>query len=269
MSKNAVSRLLSDADKGITQTSGTDGMLARLFREFLVSYHLSFDQWERLIREYIKEIAVEEEAMALANGTEGYVHDKDHLTSLRTNLRNALAEKTMTWPTFVKGMRFFRAHKFELTVQGVQTNTRKLIESSITVYTGEAERKINKGEFADICLNVLTGRLLQVVGLAKMEGALWEEYLDAYVKREVAANAVVSHPDSTLPPPAKSTVGSLRTNLKKNLSREAMTWRTFVTSLQFLQLGTAHITVTIYPANKAPMVQELLITVDEDFKHDD
>jgi hypothetical protein len=187
MSKNAVARLLSDSDKGITQTSGTDGMLARIFREFLVSYKLSFDQWERLIREYIKEIAAEEEAAALANEGQGYVHDKEHLTSLRTNLRNALAEKTMTWPTFIKGMRFFRTRKFDLEVKGVQSHTCKEIVGALTVYVNEADRKANKGEFADICLNVMMRRLLQAAGVASMEGPLWEEYLDTYVKSPVSA----------------------------------------------------------------------------------
>jgi hypothetical protein len=51
--------------------------------------------------------------------------------------------------------------------------------------------------------------------------------------------------------------------------RESMTWRTFVTGLRFLQLSTATITVTIYPANKPAMVQELIISVDEDYQHDE
>lgn len=270
MSKNAVARLLSDTDKGVTQTSGTDGMLARIFREFLVSYRLTFDQWERLIREYIKEIAAEEQEACEANEGQGYVHDKEHLTSLRTNLRNALAEKIMTWPTFIKGMRFFRTRKFDLEVRGNQTattsslTTAKEISAKLTVYINESDRKTNKGEFADICLNAMMNMLLQAAGVAKMEGPLWEEYLDTYIKREVATSSD-NNDNSAV---AKSTVGSLRTNLKKNLSRESMTWRTFVTGLRFLQLSTAHITVTIYPVGKPAMVQELIISVDEDFQHD-
>lgn len=269
MSKNSVSRLLSDSYKGITQTSGTDGMLARIFREFLVSYRLTFDQWERLIREYIKEIAEEEQAAAEANEGQVYVHDKEHLTSLRTNLRNALAEKTMTWPTFIKGMRFFRSRKFDFEAKGQQANTDKEIAAKLTIYTNEADRKANQGEFADICLNVMMRQLLQTAGLAKMEGPLWEEYLDTYIKREIAGDIAAHAEAGVTHTPPKSTVGSLRTNLKKNLSREAMTWRTFVTGMRFLQLSTVHITVIIYPVGKAPMVQELIISVDEDYQNDE
>lgn len=269
MSKNAVARLLSGTDKGITQTSGTDGMLARLFREFLVSYRLTFDQWERLIREYIKEVAAEEQASVDAEGEHPYVYDKEHLTSLRTNLRNALAEKTMTWPTFIKGMRFFRSPKFDIGVKGHQAHTDKEVDACITVYTNEADRKANQGEFADICLNVLMHDLLEVAGVAKMEGPLWEEYLDTYVKREMASESAAHATAGAVQRSAKSTIGSLRTNLKKNLSREAMTWRTFITGLRFLQLSTAHIRVTIYPTGKSAIVQELIISIDEDYQNDE
>lgn len=265
MSKTAVARLLSDTDKGIAQTSGTDGMLARIFREFLVSYRLSFDQWERLIREYIKEIATEEQEAAVENGVLDYEQDKEHLTSLRTNLRNALAEKTMTWPTFIKGIRFFRSRKFDIDVKGCQSGTEKEISASLTIYVNEAERKAHKAEFADICLNVMMGKLLHAANVGKMEGALWESYMDTYIKREIAADAEDSGTASSI----KTTIGSLRTNLKKNLSRESMTWRTFVTGLRFLQLSTAHITVTIHPAGKPAMVQELIISIDEDYSRDE
>jgi hypothetical protein len=269
MSKNAVARLLSDSNKGVSSTSGTDGMLARIFREFLVSHRLSFDQWERLIREYIKEVSAEEEAAAKVNGFAEYVYDKEHLTSLRTNLRNALAEKTMTWPTFVKGMRFFRTPWFDIEIKGEQMVTGVRIGAKLRVYTNELDRKAKDGVFSDIALNALIQQLLAKAGLGKMQGPLWEEYLDAFVQRELASTSTAGLPEGQSPQPlSKSVISSMRTSLKKNLSRDAMTWRTAVTSLRFLQLSSADIIITIYPVGKAPMVQELTISIDEDYQHD-
>lgn len=260
MSKTTVARLLHDPNKGITQTSGTNGMLARLFREFLISYNVTFDKWELLIRGYVKAVADEEVIVAKYRGETQFEQTKEDLTSLRTNMRNALSENTMTWPTFIKAMRMLRGKKFNLAVKGVQTKTDKELAADIDVFVSEHILPEGNTDFPDVCLNLLLAKLLEQVGLTKLEGPLWDSYASAFVERE---SEVVKAAD---PHVAKSKIGNLRTNLKKKILRVAMTWPTFVTGLRFLQLPTATVTVTLYPENSDPVVQELIIFIDEDYE---
>lgn len=251
MSKNTVARLLSDPNKQISQTAGTDGMLARIFREFLISYKMTFDRWEVLIREYIRAISTDEGELT--------TFTNEQLTVMRTNLRNALADKTMTWPTFLKGIRFFQTKRLCFEIEGVQAGTNKKIKSSVMVYLTEAERKLHGAEYADQCLFVVLRNLFKEVGIVKLEGVVWEEYVDAFVKRESSLHGDDAEDKKHKPG------SSLRTKLKKKFTREAMTWRSCFTGLRFLQFSTATITTTIYPEGKPALVQDLEISVDEDF----
>lgn len=265
MSKHTVSRLLADHNKGVHQTSGTDGMLARLFRSFLRDHKLSFDMWERLIRAYIDEIAAESEMLCQETGNHNSYVEKEKLTSERTNLRNALADKSMTWPTFNKGMRFFRCSKFTVEVTG-EINGKAVNKACVTILVREKDRREANGIYANLGLNELMLELLRVAGfpqengLPQLEGPLWEEYLQKYIDKEIKANPALCKGESEM----KTVISSLRTSLKKNLQRDGMTWRTFINGLKFLQFQSVTFKVTMYPDNKPALVQVLTILLDED-----
>ncbi len=84
--------------------SGTsDSILASMFRHILASNNVTNEAFNSHLEKYIIR--------------SGIPRDLKELSSLRGNLKKELTKNTMSWRVFVKALRFFNIHKFELVIR--------------------------------------------------------------------------------------------------------------------------------------------------------
>ena len=101
MAKNPMMKLLTSPDKGISQTHGPNGVLARMFRTVLHDENILPFKYMDLMDSFIRE------------NQSGVPANRVDLTSWRGNLTKELSHDRISWKVFCKALRFLRAMKFE------------------------------------------------------------------------------------------------------------------------------------------------------------
>lgn len=96
MAKNPMMKLLTAPDKGISQTSGPNGILARLFRTILYDEDVGPFKYVDLMDSFIRE------------NQSGIPVNRVDLTSWRGNLTKELSNDRISWKVFCKALRFLR-----------------------------------------------------------------------------------------------------------------------------------------------------------------
>lgn len=97
-----VHAVLEDADKQISRCVGTNGLLAKAFRQILIDRDICDKKWERLMADHLIKTVPRNS-------------DNPHArTSVRGNLTKELFRPYMTWKVFFKGIRFLQA--LEMTI---------------------------------------------------------------------------------------------------------------------------------------------------------
>jgi hypothetical protein len=104
MAKNPMMKLLSAPDKGISQTHGPNGILARLFRTILYDEDITPFRYMDLMDAFIRE------------GQSGVPVNRVDLTSWRGNLTKELGKEQMSWKVFCKALRFLQIIKIEFQI---------------------------------------------------------------------------------------------------------------------------------------------------------
>lgn len=104
MAKNSMMKLLTAPDKGIAQTHGPNGILARLFRTILFDEDITPFKYMDLMDDFIR------------NAQAGAPINRVDLTSWRGNLTKELGKEQMSWKVFCKALRFLQAVKIEFRV---------------------------------------------------------------------------------------------------------------------------------------------------------
>ncbi len=97
-------RVLNSPDKGISRTSGINGILARLFRKILFNLRVGGKEWSSLMFDYLND-----PKNMLPNNR------KDQ-TSIRGNIAKEISRPQMTWKVFCKGLRILQVAEFELKI---------------------------------------------------------------------------------------------------------------------------------------------------------
>lgn len=138
MAKNPMMKLLSSPDKGISQTHGPNGILARLFRTILFDENITPFRYMDLMDAFISE------------GQSGVPVNRVDLTSWRGNLTKELGKDQMSWKVFCKALRFLQVWKVEFRVTAYWRSG-KVTEHATWVDFGskEAIEEMNKPEDDD------------------------------------------------------------------------------------------------------------------------
>lgn len=110
MTKNKLVRLLNDPNKGMTETYGTNGILAHLFRRMLRDLNVSPMRWGSLMYDFI------------TDPRNGVPDNKKDQTSYRGNFVKEFERRQMTWKVFCKAMRFLQLPRIELVIRAHHRN---------------------------------------------------------------------------------------------------------------------------------------------------
>lgn len=98
-------KLLTAPDKGISQTHGPNGILARLLRTILYDENITPFKYMDLMDSFSKETQ------------SGVPMNRVDLTSWRGNITKELSNDRISWKVFCKALRFLRILKVEFTVR--------------------------------------------------------------------------------------------------------------------------------------------------------
>lgn len=102
---NRLQHMLTSPDKGMTKTSGPNGVLSRLFRTILFDLNIGPAKFGYLLQDYV------------VDTRHGVPNNRKDQTSMRGNLRKEFAKTQMTWKVFCKSLRFLQIRKMEINVK--------------------------------------------------------------------------------------------------------------------------------------------------------
>lgn len=134
MAKNQIYKILSSPDKGVTRTSGANGVLARMFRKMLYDLNITNAKWGSLMYDFITDIR------------NGVPNNKKDQTSMRGNLTKEFSRPQMTWKVFCKALRFMQITRIELAIKAYHENGKTSVHSTEVDF---GSRKDNIREFLE------------------------------------------------------------------------------------------------------------------------
>lgn len=131
--RTEIESLLLSPDKGISQTRGVGGILAKLWRVILHDLNINYPQFEQLLSNYIiaSRASVEDNRIARLI-TKG-------------NLRRAFERPSMTFKSFFKGMKLLRIKKIRIAVELTHHNNKTTLH--------EVSTDLNREEFSIANIN--------------------------------------------------------------------------------------------------------------------
>jgi hypothetical protein len=116
--KYEIERILNSPDRGITETRGIGGIVARLWRTILSDLNIRPGKFELLLTEFI------------INAKSKVADDRVSKLFTRGNLRRELERPTMTIKVFMKGIKMLRVTKFKIAVELEFSNGKKTLHST-------------------------------------------------------------------------------------------------------------------------------------------
>lgn len=108
-----ITEMLLAEDKWISKPSGVKGILARLFRKILIDMNMKPSQFNALMNDYI---------LAIRSGASNDPNEIGTQTSMRGNLIKEFIRNRMTWPVFLKALRFLKLLRVRFIVQAYHAN---------------------------------------------------------------------------------------------------------------------------------------------------
>jgi hypothetical protein len=117
--KYEMDRILAAPDKGVTETKGIGGILARLWRQTLLDLNIKGPRFEILLSEFI--------ILARRGVNENKI--SRHFT--RGNLRRELEKEKMTFKVFMKGMKFLKIKKIRFAIELEHGSGRKTLHQTV------------------------------------------------------------------------------------------------------------------------------------------
>ena len=118
IAKNQMERIIAANDKLIHETSGSTGVLARLFRTMLGNLNITLPRWGQLMTDFIEDASA------------GIPNNKRDQTSIRGNITKELSRRKMTWKVFCKALRFMQIEKIQLVIEAHHPGGRKTLHST-------------------------------------------------------------------------------------------------------------------------------------------
>jgi hypothetical protein len=118
MARNQVMRLLSQADKGTSGTSGAGGVLSRLWRQQLKDLGINIQRWNDLMYTFV------------TDPRNGFPPTKRDQQSARGNLVKELARPQMTWKVYMKAQRFLGVSDMTIAIECNYVNGKRSVHST-------------------------------------------------------------------------------------------------------------------------------------------
>jgi hypothetical protein len=118
MARNQVMRLLNRSDKGAASTSGSGGVLSRLWRQMLKDLGINIQRWNDNMYTFIND------------PRNGYPANKRDQQSARGNLTKEFSRPTMTLKVFMKALRFLGAKDVTIAIEVNYHNGKRSVHST-------------------------------------------------------------------------------------------------------------------------------------------
>jgi len=119
MSNDNLTRLLTDQDKGITKTHGSNGVLSRLWRQMLKDMNIGPSKFGALLQSYI------------LDPRNRVPNNRKDQISTRGNLTKEFARPQMTWKVFCKALRFLNINKIKFVIEAYHANGQVSLHSTM------------------------------------------------------------------------------------------------------------------------------------------
>lgn len=190
------------------RTGGVDSILAKLFRTITFKdLKMEIDRYHALMENYLRKMQLN------ANRVEKQ--------DARIGLSRELMCETMTWKTFMDGLRFLNVVSFEIDLLGFYPDN----SVSRHIHNVEITDRENEGE-------ILSEFFIKMEAERGIDQEAFSELLDAYILRSRVN-------------PKKKERAAIRASLTKELLNTSMTWRSFVKGLSFFGMARFTLTLTL------------------------
>lgn len=221
----------------VIRSGNVGGALTSLYRTIMFGLGITADRYDALMARYIQKALFDT--------------SRKEKAMVRIGLSKELLKESMTWKTFVKGIKFLNVPKFELYLTLWQS-TGNMTMHSIAVSSDEYDLdKMDTDERAPGQLGEILAKLYKSVqetlSSTKEESErLMEKYLATYHYKL-----------------KKSDKATVRAGLAKELNKGSMTWKTFIKGLTFLDVAKTDLQIVLYHhGNKVTKHQISLVMSD-------
>jgi hypothetical protein len=212
--KYQVEKLLALPDKGISQTRGIGGILARLWRETWQGLNMSPSRFESLLTDYI------------TSANKKLPDDRVTLHLTRGNMRRELEKDTMTFKVFIKAMKFLKVQCLKV----------------IVVLEHATGRKTSHQLDIDLKVSVLRGSTL----LAKLWGEVQKDLNvtnDTNRFEQLLTDFIVNAKQGI--PESRLSRHLTRGNMRRELEKDMMTFKVFIKAMKLLKVRNFKIIVEL------------------------
>lgn len=217
------------------RTGTADSILAGLWRQIKKELGVDDTKVENLIDLYSTTLNVD---------------SHEHRTQIRGNLRSELTKDTMTWKTFMKGMKVLRATKVEMTfvLHHVTLISQHTLHLDLTEVDQEEDTP-KRSQLSDFFHNLLNDL---GIDLGK-----FDRLLSSYMVR------------SQIPITTKNRTHQ-RGNLKKEFLGPKLSWRSLIKGFNFLCVVKFEIKLRLHLKNNPPTEHNRIVVLNdiEDFEED-
>lgn len=187
-------------------------VLSNMYRTILFGLGMGEDRYDALMSRYIRK--------AVANGSR-----KDRADA-RAGLSEELLKETMTWKTFLKGLKFLAATYVEVTLNlwlndktSVHKKVFNLMDFDVEADGDDDEAGVDTTAFTP---GTILGSFFESI---KTDLKISPEEHDVLMENYIKASHVSA---------SKKSEAAAKSSLTKELSRPAMTWKSFVKGLNYL-----------------------------------
>lgn len=208
----------------VIRTGGVGAVLARLFRTVMHDLGITEqDRYDALMVRYIQKAR--------------FLPDAEKQEALRLGLSKELLKESITWKTLMKGFEFLYITQVEFKVtldrSGVQS------EHSVSFLIGKREEPGRH-------LASLMARIFHELDIRDTE---YDRLMVAYIEK----SRDTIH---------KRQRASIRAAVSKELTKDTMTWKTFMKGLVFIGVERFTIDIKLHHQSKAPTKHRVLVAVD-------
>lgn len=128
---NSMTRLLESPDKGVNNTSGTGGVLARLFRLMLAQNGINGGRYGNLMQKFLRD------------PRNGYADNRRERSSTAGNFGKEFSKEHMTWKVFVRALQFLRFSFIKITIEATHLDSKRTTVYSTVFNVGDYEEDEN------------------------------------------------------------------------------------------------------------------------------
>jgi hypothetical protein len=138
MARHDILKMLKEKDKGVGKTFGMNGTLSRLFRQMLLDLEIGPERFGSLMTDYLRD------------PKHRISKNRKDITSARGNLGMALAQPSMTFKVFCKGLKFLKIVKIEIGIRAYYSSGRESFHhTSMTLTEYIPPKKVDAMDAAD------------------------------------------------------------------------------------------------------------------------